>query len=102
MSRYINADRLKSWWTERYNTRDTVGVNQVIDAIENAPTANVKPVVHAITQSWIDRGDSMVGLYTCSNCDMAVTTLPNYHYCEKCGARLTRSTKSKFNPKGSE
>ena len=41
MPRYINADKLKSWWTERYNTRDTVGVNQVIDAIENAPTALV-------------------------------------------------------------
>ena len=25
MPRYINADKLKSWWTERYNTRDTVG-----------------------------------------------------------------------------
>ena len=41
MPRYINADKLKSWWTERYNPRDTVGVNQVIDAIENAPTALV-------------------------------------------------------------
>ena len=50
MPRYINADKLKSWWTERYNIRDTVGVNQVIDAIENAPTALVSNPTHKYCQ----------------------------------------------------
>ena len=50
MPRYINADKLKSWWTERYNPRDTVGVNQVIDAIENAPTALVSNPTHKYCQ----------------------------------------------------
>ena len=39
MPRYIDADALKSYWLERYNLRDTVGVNQVVDAIVAAPTA---------------------------------------------------------------
>ena len=54
MARYINADALKLWWSERYNNRDTVGVNQVISAIEDAPTAwNTRP------DNWISVEDRL-------------------------------------------
>lgn len=45
MARYIDADKLKIWWDERYSEKDTVGVNQVISSIENCPSADVVEVV---------------------------------------------------------
>ncbi len=60
----------------------------VLRIIDDQPTADVAEVVRATKLSFVDRKDSLNGLYTCSNCGMSVVNLPNYNFCEKCGARM--------------
>ena len=50
MSEYIEREAQKKWWNDRYNSREMVGVNQVISAIDEQPAADVAPVVHG---EWI-------------------------------------------------
>ena len=97
MSRYIDADLLidelkdlREFWGFTF-TAD--GVDEAIDKVEEAPTANVVEVVHAywketnhITES--KRGREIHSkLYNCSNCD-APNGRKKSSYCHWCGAKM--------------
>ena len=89
MSRYIDADDLKmeliGWETEHTDEE----IERVID---NMPTADVAPVVHAI---WKNCGECD-GDWYCTNCkqwqtfdkfgDLHPKDDYGYYYCPNCGA----------------
>ena len=64
----------------------------VISSVENAPPADVAPVVHG---HWIEQEDGNLDTYyTCSSCKedfdlIAGTPCENlYNYCPNCGAKM--------------
>lgn len=77
---------------EKYDAWD-----EIIDALENIPAADVAPVVHG---RWDDSGrytfpsgDTAV---RCTNCGCALTEseyhLNNWNYCPVCGAKMDGGT----------
>ena len=88
MPKYIDADKLikkliaeKEHYMERGHGDG--GINMIIASIENAPPAEVAPVVHG--QWKVDR-DSYY-LY-CTECLCTPTRLSNY--CPNCGAKMDK------------
>ena len=74
--------------------------DEIIDALENIPSADVAPVVHG---RWIEKWDlydkgfyiSRKVWYECSNCGMKTHYRDecfekevNYNYCPNCGAKM--------------
>ena len=57
----------------------------IISSVENAPPADVKPVVHG---RWIYKGDS--DMWVCSRCGRSVNADPEGIdlYCYHCGAQM--------------
>lgn len=60
---------------EKYDAWD-----EIIDALENIPAADVAPVVHG---EWIHHDD---GVVTCSECGNAESS--DSYYCRYCGAKM--------------
>lgn len=64
--------------------------NRVLKMIDNEPTVEAKPVVHA---HWVIFGkDGTDTDYGCTNCGYTFTTSGSYpqsvHYCPYCGAQM--------------
>lgn len=62
-------------------------------AIEDAPTVDAAPVVHAHWEEWwpgdcalIMTGEEM--LYRCTHCDAKFSDIENKRYCSWCGAMM--------------
>lgn len=63
------------------------GTPLMVRALEEAPAADVVPVVHG---EWVMKNAPVVS-YECSNCsgDLPFGTLPQYiPYCPRCGAKM--------------
>ena len=103
MSRYIDADVLcnvlKKSAADEWNKRALAGTwsyayQDMIDTIENEPSADVEPVRHG---RWIRIcGDD----YECSECQAAVWSRPpypieRYKYCWSCGAKMDKEEEKK-------
>lgn len=87
MSRYIDADALRADWLENGENEYVYDTNAFLDSIDNAPTADVAPVVHGQWE-W-DTED----VYECSNCGekshvKEVMGQPVWDYCPNCGCRM--------------
>ena len=66
------------------------GMERIRDMIDEAPTADVAPVVHG---KWIDTDTfdfHCVHIYQCSNChkEVADDYIDNHKYCLHCGAMM--------------
>lgn len=56
---------------------------KVLRGVEDAPTADVAPVVHG---RWIEDGSLII---TCSECKRGYNLIAKYtHYCPNCGAKM--------------
>ena len=67
---------------EKYDAWD-----EIIDALENVPTADVAPVVHG---RWIEKKTAVGRYFECSNCgahENKHTAIKGY-YCWRCGAKM--------------
>lgn len=100
MSRYIDADALleKVQFRVRINDDTDKTIKRCVEItrnlIENAPTADVAPVVHAI---WKNCGEGD-GDWYCTNCKQCQTFDKfgdlhpkddyGYYYCPNCGAKM--------------
>ena len=66
-------------------------VNECIKIVNEHPTIEAVPVVHA---KWIDEGDYLATAYgkldarTCSACKCVITIDDYDNYCPACGARM--------------
>ena len=96
MARYIDADELRDEVdsTLNWNTNNEYNMySDVMDMIDNAPTEDVQPVVHA---KWFLDGDSSIEdekCYRCSNCKAVLEEdykWHNHNYCYHCGARMDK------------
>jgi DNA-directed RNA polymerase subunit RPC12/RpoP len=73
-------------------------IMDVLDAVEDAPAADVRPVVKAF---WIGEGDGyadgemVYDVWSCSNCGYTVdegdNEPPRYNFCPNCGAKMEES-----------
>lgn len=95
MTRLIDADALKEHFKE-YTTHSGIQASldrYALKVIEEEPTVDAVPVVHA---QWLNSEDTGEKMYECSYCecrmiarwyDMAVG-LYGFKYCPYCGARM--------------
>ena len=107
MAEYIDREKilehikdLPTWWADdkgMYAKKYPDGMfdcEDVIASIENAPAADVAPVIHAIWKIKYgkeQRGDFTAGehnTYYCSNCGLSGN--PFDKYCKECGAKMRR------------
>lgn len=95
MSRYIDADELRDEVdsTLNWNTNNEYNMySDVMNMIDNAPTEDVQPVIHA---EW-ELVNEDENVYMCSNCgDEFITidgTATENHmlYCPFCGAKMDK------------
>ncbi len=93
--RLIDADKLKDYFYYGINDKPILGETdefdrKVIDIIDNAPTVNAQPIVHA---KWIKEKHKKYEMTsrTCSNCGMSEggTTIKG-NYCWYCGAKMDK------------
>lgn len=80
MSRYVDLDKL-TW--KAVMVRDVAVPIYLKDEVDNAPTEDVAPVVHAYWYMTIKGGYPLFG---CSNCDDVSSF--DYNYCPYCGAKM--------------
>ena len=100
MSRYINADRVHRDCEMRFaDTGVPYEWSYALTIIDNAPTADVVPVVHARWLTWeeqfpgkIPKKKSRLGLF-CSACHNYSDNI--YDYCPNCGARMDADTQER-------
>ena len=107
MPEYIERDECRNEFYESVlcilsedSTNDRA--NQIIDAFDDLPTADVQPVVHA---HWIPQYVSKRGLsdfFTCSECDKSCFTyhkvkMCSNNFCPNCGARMDGDDNAKEN-----
>ena len=79
--RYIDADALSADWLENGENEYVYDTNTFLDSIDNAPTADVAPVVHG-------RWEMFNGGYgwKCSACENI--SFNTHCYCPNCSARM--------------
>ena len=83
--RLIDADDLKEWSEIVPLTFDGgIDINEFDKKLESMPTVDAVPVRHG---KWIEHKDYPGMAYLCSECGL-FTTMPRYHYCPDCGARM--------------
>lgn len=86
MARYIDADELRED-IDNYDFTEYTDYSNVIDMIDDAPTADVELVRHG---RWIATNDE--NKKRCSECDVIhlIAQYPhgNANYCPKCGAKM--------------
>lgn len=100
MSRYIDADKLKSEFPIRRNNYDEEhgdvhfinGIETVFEYIDYMLTADVEEVRHG---KW-ERCGRLEGktVLKCSVCGQGITSMfaPEYHFCPNCGAKMDGGT----------
>lgn len=81
-------ERLKSLRKENgYYDHYTDGYDEAVDTVENAPTADVAPVVHG---EWMWNDDEQG--YNCPHCPTTYWKSPDvpsaFKYCPICGAKM--------------
>ena len=88
MARYIDADKMiyeirhNLWdWSCVDDIRTSLVLKQTITDIENQPSEDVAPVIHA---HWID---TLYG-WKCSNCEEEQEYTLNFKRCPNCGAKM--------------
>lgn len=89
MSRYIDADALRADWLENGENEYVYDTNDFLYSIDNAPTADVAPVVHGRWKLKIKLSE--VEMLTCTKCGK--TEIFNRrreicNYCPNCGAKM--------------
>ena len=74
------------------NPAHAEGWNTAIQIINEAPAADVAPVVHG---RWVDVGERyddydecFYSVFKCSNCGTAKEEYPTSNYCPNCGAKM--------------
>ena len=107
MTEYIERDALiehikdlPTWWADGGGVYKGINMkypdgmfdcDDVVSSIENAPAADVVPVVHG---RWLDNDDYMF----CSNCGMQWNYCDNdtqdFNCCPNCGARMDLGDKN--------
>lgn len=92
MSRYIDADVLRADWLENGENEYVYDTNAFLDSIDNAPTADVAPVVHGRWLTWeeqfpgeMPKKKSRLGVF-CSACHNYSDNM--FDYCPNCGCRM--------------
>ncbi len=87
MPRYGDLNKLKSefeWLLTQVSESSKDEIRDVIKRIDNAPTADVAPVVHA---RWVYERTYQGMKYVCSECgEIPECFEPNY--CPNCGAKM--------------
>lgn len=96
MDKYIKREatikRIKEVYCADCNSYNGVrcracGTGDAIDMIEDAPAADVAPVVHG---RWIEKKTAVGRYFECSNCgahENKHTAIKGY-YCWRCGAKM--------------
>lgn len=91
MSRYIDADNLKS--IKSIQLADFNSIETIRDWIDRQPTADVRENVHATfvselvkKEDWKGKMQSYYQPNSCSNCHTALTGKENF--CPNCGADM--------------
>ena len=78
--RYIDADGLREYWLTNGKNERVYNTNDFLDSIDEQPTADVQPVVHA---HWkYDKN----GVFWCSRCECIPAT--KSYFCPNCGAKM--------------
>ena len=85
--RLIDADDLREEWLHNGLNEKVYDTNDFLDSIDDAPTIEAAPVVHA---HWIEREFPLGKNYECSNCQHidGKHTAFRGHYCWYCGAKM--------------
>ena len=89
MHRYIDADQFEVFYYEKTEDREDTfddGVLYVLEKIDEAPTEDVAPIIHAKWEA--DPEDLFGPLVICSNCGKKVYDMDvdKISYCPYCGA----------------
>ena len=102
MSRYIDADAFiaekRALYCKDCDMRMGVyeigdapckscGINDMLDALDDFPAADVAPVIHA---HW--KHDYWAYIEMCSSCERWVSSSFEYAYCPNCGAKMDEVT----------
>ena len=92
MTRYIDADSLREYWLHNGKNERVYNTNDFLDSIDEQPSADVQPVVHA---HWIEHKLTKGGsLFECSNCEeefefeAGTPQSSCYYYCPYCSAKM--------------
>lgn len=85
MSRYIDADKLKE--LIRQEPTDGMFTNEILAAIDEQPSADVRPERHGY---WVYHRDIHGISYFCSNCTCGVSDTGTESYCHYCGAKIDK------------
>lgn len=89
MGNYIDRDKLKDYVMDVWGGNEVIYYKDVIEAIKDAPKADVVPVVHG---RWIpfkrDYGDGIETAFRCSVCGHDDSTDDSMKYCPMCGADM--------------
>lgn len=98
MSRYIDADAIRLYWLENGENEYVYDTNAFLDSIDNAPTADVAPVVHAYwigyeTMSWRNGRPKRRKYNRCSNCRTASAV--RHKACPNCRAIMDADTQER-------
>ena len=83
MKRYVDADLAKAQFTG--NFQDSYSPSEAKAMIDEVPTADVAPVIHA---HWVYLG---LGVYKCSDC--LGENKDNTAFCPNCGAKMDEEQK---------
>ena len=99
MSRYIDADKVYWELIEEYPSDsdrilkvDYDDIRRIVmDFIDDAPTAEVKPIVYG---EWLYTGDMFnEGELVCSKCGHKIDVADKSNFCPNCGAIMRKESK---------
>ena len=112
MTEYIDREaliahikNLPTWWADAGGVygrsmkypEGMFDCEEVISSVENAPAADVAPVVHGRWEDSIDEWFE-TDVYTCSKCRESYVLVEGtpkenlWHYCPNCGAKMDGET----------
>ena len=97
--RLINADalktkiqKIKAEALEHGFAPESVCGDILLNFLDNAPTIEAKPIVHAHWREWWPPQEFILTgeekLYICSNCDAKYSDVENQRFCPWCGAQM--------------
>lgn len=90
MAEYIEREALAMQMMHNFHNEIPDGCNNpaygvAIGTVEEAPAADVAPVVHGRWRPYPD-----CGVTRCSVCDWSIEECIDYKYCPNCGARMDK------------